>query len=309
MTSPLWTPTRERALATNMATFARVTGSSPLDYSSLYDWSIRQPADFWAALWRYGEVVGEQGDEVLRLEANLAACRFFPRATLNYAENLLARLPEDRPALVTYDESARVSTLSAEALRADVAAFASVLRSSGIERSDHVVAMLPNAAQVLVAMLAAASIGAVFSSASPDFGATAVLDRFGQIEPTAFIGCTEYTYAGKLIDCSQKVTEIAEALQSLRLRITVGERRLVGFGDWHELLAAHAGAPLTFEPLPFDHPLYVLYSSGTTGKPKCIVHRAGGVLLMHVREQRLHADIRAGDVVTYYTTTGWMMWN
>src|SRR5215207_838572 len=216
MTSPLWTPTRERAMATNMATFARVTGSSPLDYSSVYEWSIRQPADFWSALWRYGEIIGEQGDEVVRLEPNLAACRFFPRATLNFAENLLARLPADEPALVVYNESGRVSTLSAEALRGDVAAFASVLRSSGIERSDRVVAMLPNAAEVLVAMLATASIGAVFSSASPDFGVTAVLDRFGQIEPTAFIGCTEYTYAGKSIDCSEKVNEIAEALPSLR---------------------------------------------------------------------------------------------
>jgi len=169
--------------------------------------------------------------------------------------------------------------------------------------------MLPNAVEVIVAMLAAASIGAVFSSASPDFGTPAVLDRFGQIEPTVLIGCTEYTYAGKFIDCAQKVSEVADALPSLRLRITVGNRRLVGFGAWSELLAEHAGAPLTFEPLPFDHPLYVLYSSGTTGQPKCLVHRAGGVLLMHLREQRLHADIRPGDVVTYYTTTGWMMWN
>jgi acetoacetyl-CoA synthetase len=309
MSAPLWAPAPDRALATNLAAFARVTGASPLDYRSVHEWSTRQPRDFWPAVWRFCEIVGDPGDEGLRDDDNLAAVRFFPHATLNFAENLLARLPNDQPALVAYNEAGQVASVSADELRAMVAAFASVLRTSGVESGDRVVVMLPNGLEAIVAMLAATSLGAVFSSASPDFGVTAVLDRFGQIQPTAFIGCTEYTYAGKFVDCTEKVADIADGLSTLRLRITVGEQPLAGFGVWSELLAAHHGAHLAFAQLPFDHPLYVLFSSGTTGKPKCIVHRAGGVLLMHAKEHRLHCDIKPGDVALYYTTTGWMMWN
>lgn len=306
---PLWTPPVDRAMSTNLAQFARSTGFPPLDYDAIYRWSISAPAAFWRAVWQFCGIVGQAGDETLRPDANLAAVRFFPNATLNVAENLLARLPPGQPALVSYTEHGRSGSLGADELRSGVAAFAAVLRNAGVTTGDRVVVMLPNGAEAMIVMLAAASIGAVFASASPDFGVTAVLDRFGQIEPVVLVGCGSYGYAGKHIDCRDKLTQIAADMGSVRLRVVVGDTEVDGFEPWAELIGRHTGAALTFEQLPFDHPWYVLFSSGTTGKPKCIVHRGGGVLLMHAKEHRLHCDIRPGDVVAYYTTTGWMMWN
>ena len=311
----LWTPSPERALGTNLAAFAREVGLDPLDADALHAWSVAEPDAFWRAVWKSCEIVGEPGTITLlrdpNRDANLAAARFFPDATLNVAENLLARLPHDRPALIDYTEAGRVGELWASELRSAVARCAALFRDAGVGVGDRVVVVLPNGREAIIAMLAAASIGAVFASASPDFGVAAVLDRFGQIEPVALIGCAEYTYAGKSIDCRAKLAEIAEGLPTTRLQVIVGAGRQTvdGFIDWRAALAEHPDARLTFTRLPFDHPWYVLFSSGTTGKPKCIVHRAGGVLLMHAKEQRLACDVRAGDVVTYYTTTGWMMWN
>lgn len=310
----LWTPSIERALGTNIAAFARSVGLDPLDARALYTWSVAAPDAFWRALWTFCEIVGEPGATTLvadpNPDPNLAAARFFPEATLNVAENLLARLPDDRPALVAYTEAGRIGELASAQLRAAVAACAALFRDAGVSVGDRVAVVLPNGPEAIIAMLAATSIGAVFASASPDFGAAAVLDRFGQIEPAVLIGCAEYTYAGKHIDCRAKLTEIADGLPTTRLQVVVGgDQPADGFIEWSAALAEHADATLTFTRLPFDHPWYVLFSSGTTGKPKCIVHRAGGVLLMHAKEHRLGCDVRAGDVVTYYTTTGWMMWN
>ncbi len=263
-------------------------------------------------MWEFGEIIGERGDEALRPGANLADSRFFPNARLNVAENLLARLPTNGPAIVAYTETGRTATLSSDELRSAVASCAAVLRASGVQVGDRVVVVLPNGPEAIIAMLAAASMGAVFASASPDFGVAAVLDRFGQIEPLVLIVCETYMYAGKQIDCRSKLSEIANGLPSVKTRIAVGSfDGLIpdSFEPWIETLAGHVGAALAFNRLPFDHPWYVLFSSGTTGPPKCIVHRCGGVLLMHAKEHRLHCDIRPGDVVTYYTTTGWMMWN
>ena len=256
-------------------------------------------------------IVGDPGQEVLRRHANLAACRFFPQGRLNVAENLLTRLPADAAAIVAHDESGRVRSLSADELRGAVAAFAQALREAGVGAGDRVAAFVVNGPEAMVAMLAAAAIGASFASASPDFGVTAVLDRFGQIEPVVLVGTADYVYAGKRIDCRAKLAEIAAALPTLRLRVVLGDpdESLAGFVMWAAVQQTHQGARLEFEQFPFDHPWYVLFSSGTTGKPKCVVHRTGGVLLMHAKEHRLHCNISAGDVVTYYTTTGWMMWN
>jgi len=306
--TPLWTPSTERALATNLAAFAKTIGLDPLDYPALHSWSVENLDEFWRSVWDTAEIIGDPGNTAVALDTDLAASRFFPGARLNVAENLLARLPVDRPALVAYTEAGRGRALGAGELRADVAALAAAFRSAGVAVGDRVVVVLPNAPEAIIAMLAAASIGAVFASASPDFGVTAVLDRFGQIEPTVLIGCTGYVYAGKPIDCRAKLAEVAAGLPTVRLCIAVGETQ-PGFDSWTAVLDAHRGASLHVEQLPFDHPWYVLFSSGTTGKPKCIVHRAGGVLLMHAKEQRLHCDVRAGDCVMYYTTTGWMMWN
>ncbi len=294
-------------LSTNLAAFARSVGRDPLDYAALHQWSVAAPDEFWRAVWTWCEIVGEPGERVLDPGPDLAAARFFPDAMLNVAENLLARLPTNRPAVIAYTEAGRTATLSATDLRDAVAACAAAFREVGVAVGDRVVVMLPNGPEAIIAMLAATSIGAVFASASPDFGVNAVVDRFGQIEPVVFIGCAEYRYARKHIDCRAKLAEIADALPTARLRLVVGDA--AGFESWSDTLARHDGAELSFTRLPFDHPWYVLFSSGTTGKPKCIVHRTGGVLLMHAKEHRLHCDIRAGDVATYYTTTGWMMWN
>ena len=309
----LWRPTTDRALGTNIARFARHARFDPFDYAALHRWSIVEPSEFWTAIWEQCDIVGTRGDTVLQRDADLAACRFFPQARLNVAENLMARLPSMQPAVVAYTEEGRHRSLSSDELRSDVAAFSQALRQSGVGVGDRVVVLLPNGPEAIVAMLAAASIGASFASASPDFGVTAVLDRFGQIEPVVFIGCDEYVYAGKQIDCRAKLAEIVGGLPSVRLRVCVTRAPQMpvpsGFLSWTDALLHNQAAVLIFEQLPFDHPWYVLFSSGTTGKPKCIVHRAGGVLLTHAKEHRLHCDIRAGDVVTYYTTTGWMMWN
>jgi acetoacetyl-CoA synthetase len=283
----------------------------PTDYAALHRWSVHDPAGFWSAIWRECDIVGTAGDAVVEPHHNLAAARFFPNARLNVAENLLAHLPTDRPAIIAYNEDGLTRSWSAAELRAAVAGFAQALRTSGVVAGDCVVAFVPNAPEAMIAMLAAASLGAAFASASPDFGVTAVLDRFGQIEPVVLIGCAGYAYGGKQLDTRAKLAEISAGLPTVRLRVMIGapDETLAGFVAWTDLLEQNAGAELAFVQLPFDHPWYVLFSSGTTGKPKCIVHRAGGVLLMHAKEHRLHCDIRAGDVVTYYTTTGWMMWN
>ena len=311
MSGALWSPSPERALGTNMARFASAVNHNPLDYASLHRWSVDEPDRFWAAVWRECGIVGDPGDEVLRPHQNLAAARFFPNARLNVAENLLAHLPTDRPAVVAYTEEGFDRSLSAADLRSLVGEFAQALRDAGVVSGDRVAAFLANGPEAMIAMLAAASIGASFASASPDFGVTAVLDRFGQIEPLVLVGCAGYSYGGKRLDTRAKLAEIAAGLPTVRLRVLVGGSTgdVEGFVGWTDLLHAHQGGVLTFAQLPFDHPWYVLFSSGTTGKPKCIVHRAGGVLLMHAKEHRLHCDIRADDVVMYYTTTGWMMWN
>jgi acetoacetyl-CoA synthetase len=312
--SPLWTPSTERALGSNLAAFARATGHDALDWPALYAWSIDDLSTVWRALWDFCEIVGDPGPGPWLVEepGNLAAARFFPGATLNVAENLMARLPDNAPALVAYDESGRVEAVDSDDLRGRVAAVAAELREAGVGEGDRVAAMLPNGPEAIVAMLAATSIGAVFSSASPDFGAPAVLDRFGQIEPVVLIGCASYCYNGRSIDTRAKLAEIAGDLPTVRRKIVVGEPGvglIDDFVPWGDILARHVGAVLTFTRLPFDHPWYVLFSSGTTGKPKCIVHRAGGVLLMHAKEHRIGCDVKPGDVVTYYTTLGWMMWN
>ena len=304
MPGPIWTPSPERIAGANMTRFGR---HAP--YAELYDWSIERPEEFWAAMWSFGGVIGERGHRVVAGIDRMPGARFFPDARLNFAENVLRPRADDQPAgapddpaIIFASEERPLQSMSWRELRAAAAACAQAFRQAGIQPGDRIAAYLPNTPQAIVAVLGAAAIGAVWSSCSPDFGVQGVLDRFGQIQPRILIAADEYVYGGKRFDLRAKVAEIVARLPTV-------ERAIVGTAGWESFLAAHRGAAPAYTRLPFDHPLYVLYSSGTTGVPKCIVHGAGGTLIQHLKEHQLHCDIRPGDRVFYFTTLGWMMWN
>jgi acetoacetyl-CoA synthetase len=246
----------------------------------------------------------------------MPGARWFPDARLNFAETLLRERPDDEIAITFWGEEQVQEKLAFGELKKRVASLAACFRAQGLGPGERIAAYLHNGPQAVIGMLACASIGAVWSSCSPDFGVNGVLDRFGQIEPSLLIFSDGYFYKGAKIDRLENAREIAKRLPSVRGVLVIpyiqDDPPLDGFGNarrWPIDLAEHEGAPLEFEPLPFDHPLYVMFSSGTTGAPKCIVHGAGGTLLQHLKEHQLQCDVKAGDRVFYATTTGWMMWN
>jgi acetoacetyl-CoA synthetase len=305
MPGPLWTPSPERIAAANLKRFIEFTArrgrTAAPDYPALHDWSIARPLEFWDAMWDFGGIRGDKGSRVAVDMERMPGARFFPDATLNFAESVLSR-DGASPAIISGSEEGESRSLSWSALRAEVAACAAALRAMGIRPGDRVAAYLPNTPDAIVGVLGAAAAGAVWSSCSPDFGVPGVLDRFGQIEPRLLLAADRYVYGGKTFDQRPKIAEAVRQLPTL-------ERAIVGADEWDAFLAPHRGAPLSFERLPFNHPLYILYSSGTTGVPKCIVHGAGGTLIQHLKEHQLHCDIKPGDRVFYFTTLGWMMWN
>ena len=288
------------------------------DYAALYAWSIEAPAEFWAAVWRFcGIRAARPYDTVLRDGTQMPGAKWFEGARLNFAENLLEH-GASGIALIFANERGERSELSWDELRAQVASVAAHLRTLGVGRGDRVAAFIANRPEAVVAMLATASIGAVWSSCSPDFGADAVLDRFGQIRPKVLFATDGYFYNGRTIDSLPTVRAVSARLADLAAVVVVpyaaaepdlgglpkGLQKAVAFG---ELLEPRAEP--RYEAVAFDDPLYILYSSGTTGVPKCIVHGVGGTLIQHLKEHVLHTDMRAGDAVFYFTTCGWMMWN
>ena len=273
-------------------------GDPAEDYSTLHAWSTEHPGEFWAMVWDELGVIGDRGERLHQPGPRLRDHRFLPDATLNVAENLL-REPSDDLAIVFRGEDGEAVDVTRAELHDMVGRIQVLLRDAGVEVGDRVVAWLPNRPETYAVMLACAGLGAVFASTSPDFGTDGVIDRFGQIEPTVLLSVPDYAYNGKRHDCAGRLDEIVSALPSLRASIVVEP-------GW---LDAVGSTPITFVPLPFDHPWYVLFSSGTTGKPKCIVHRTGGVLLKHLTEHVFHSDLGPGDRVFYFTTAGWMMWN
>jgi acetoacetyl-CoA synthetase len=316
--APLWTPSADRIARARLTAFVDVVASRcavPIHgYRELYDFSIGRPADFWKTMWDFGRIIGEPGERVAIDMDRMPGARFFPDARLNFAENVL-RQRGDGPALTFNGENQRHRTLTHDQLRQAVARFAHALRARGVRAGDRVAGYIPNMPEAIIAALGAASIGAVWSSASPDFGVQGVLDRFGQIEPRLLVTCDAYFYGGKAHDIRDKVRASVDHLPSIATVVVVpyvaDEPPLDGIRggvSWAEFTAGHSDVE-QYEPLPFDHPLYILYSSGTTGIPKCIVHGAGGTLIQHLKEHQLHCDIQPGDRVFYFTTCGWMMWN
>ncbi len=318
---PLWTPTAERVAATRMEAFRRsVAADHPeiVDSVALHAWSVVSPGDFWQRLWTYSDVIGEPGAVAFdAADGSIRGARFFPESSVSYAENALAERPgAGEEAIVAISEHGERQSLTWPELRAAVASLAAALVTDGVRPGDRVAAYMPHVTETIVAFLAANAIGATFTSTSSDFGVDGVVDRFGQTQPTVLVAADGYRYAGKEFDCLDRIASIVEQLPSVRRTVVVGVLNaapdvsaIAGAVRWAEYLAPQVNAPLRFTRLPGDHPVYILYSSGTTGKPKCITHRALGVLLMHLKEHQLHCDISAGDRVLYFTTCGWMMWN
>ena len=331
--APVWTPSAARAARANLTRFLhRVRAEAPgaetvTDVSSLHRWSVAHPEAFWPLVWEFCGVVAEEragqaawdavgvGLERMAPPDPVLGPRWFPGARLNFAENLL-RFDDDREALVFWNEAGRQSAVSYRELRARVASAAAALADEGVVTGDRVAGFLPNLPEAVIAMLATASLGAVWSSCSPDFGVNGVYDRFGQIRPRVLIAADGYRYSGKRIDLLPRVREIRERMNGIERVVVVpytdprpdlsSVPDAVLWADW-----THGGSVRrpSFSRLPFDHPLYIMYSSGTTGLPKCMVHGAGGTLLQHLKELVLHTDLGRDDRIFYFTTCGWMMWN
>ncbi|MFZ5755553.1 MAG: acetoacetate--CoA ligase [Pseudomonadota bacterium] len=316
----LWTPSPQRIAAARITAFRagieQTHGVSFDGYRAFQRWSCDHPGAFWQAVWDSAGIVASQPATTARSGGSgIREARWFERARFNFAENLL-RTEGREIALVSRHEQGRHRTLARAQLREEVRQVAAQLRALGIRPGDRVAGFLPNIAEAVIAMLAAASVGAVWSSCSPDFGIQGVLDRFGQIAPRVLFCADGYLYNGKEIDSLARVRDIRAAIPSLEKVVVIPFRHaapdLAGIDNairYDEFVTQAPATPLTFEQLPFDHPLYILYSSGTTGVPKCIVHGAGGTLLQHAKELLLHTDVNADDVFFYYTTCGWMMWN
>ena len=319
MSDILWQPNQDRIEQANVTAFRKNAGQlyniNLADYTELYQWSIDEPEQFWSTLWNYADVRGEPGAVVLINGDKMPGAQWFPEGRLNFAENLLRRR-DDVQAIVFWGEDQVKRSLSHRELYDQVSQLAQALQTLGIQPGDRVAGYLPNMPETIMAMLAATSIGAIWSSCSPDFGVRGVLDRFSQIEPKVLFCANGYFYNGKAHDSLSKIEDILQELPSVEQVIVVpytdAKPALDNINNavlWPDFLSAYPAKTIDFVRMPFNHPLYIMFSSGTTGVPKCIVHGAGGTLLKHLCEHLLHTDVKSDDRLFYFTTCGWMMWN
>jgi len=320
MAKLLWEPSKARIRNTNMYRFMNFInasyGQNFNEYNSLYQWSIDNIPDFWAAMWEFGEIIASKTfQQVVDDLGEMPGAKWFSGARLNFAENLLRR-KGNQTALIFKGEDQDVTRKTYAEVYNEVACIAKVLRAAGIRIGDRVVGFMPNMPETIIAMLAGASIGAIWSSCSPDFGIKGVLDRFGQIKPKVLFTADGYFFKGKRLDSLQRIADILRELPSIEKVVVVPyTQKDPDIGNvpqavlYRDFKSAESGLTIEFEQLPFDHPLYIMYSSGTTGRPKCMVQSAGGILIHHLKELLLHTDLKPDDTIFYFTTCGWMMWN
>jgi acetoacetyl-CoA synthetase len=315
---PIWEPSPERKKAANLTQFIGLVNArhdrSISTYRELQQWSVSHISDFWALMWEFGGVKASAPYQTPVADLDdMLGVRWFPGARLNFAENLL-RFRDDRTALVFRSEVSEPRRLTYAQLYDQVARLASSLKQSGVGLGDRVAGFMPNMTETVVAMLATTSLGAIWSSCSPDFGPGGIVDRFQQIEPKVLFTADGYSYNGKTYDSLERVAAVLPAIPSLEKVIAVpyvGSRikapdKTIWYGDF---IAQGSEPEIKFEQLPFDHPIYIVFSSGTTDKPKCVVHRAGGILIQHLKELMLNTDMKRDDTIFYFTTCGWVMWN
>ncbi len=309
---PLWTPSGARTILGDFNEKAESeTGQSFPDYQALWRWSVENQEDFWDKVWDFCGVIGDKGDAVLSDPDKMFGAQFFPQGRVNFAENLLRRR-DGETAIVFRNEKAEERSLSFKELYEQVSKWQQAFKAAGVKEGDRVAGYMPNIPETIVAMLAATSLGAIWSSASPDFGVQGVIDRFGQIEPKILVSVDGYYYNGKEVDCLAKIKEVQPQIKGLEKTVIVpflGKGALDGTVSQAEFLDGFEPGDVEFNRVEFNHPLFIMFSSGTTGVPKCIVHGHGGTLIQHLKEHKLHCDVKPGDKVFYFTTCGWMMWN
>ena len=315
MNKILWNPDKEIMHSSSMMklgkTFGFVKDDENLDYASLHNWSVNNLDTFWREVWEGNNIIGNFGEEVFSSNEDIRKASFFPDAELNFAENLLVG-DENRQAISFHGEGRESFSLTLKQLRENVASLAKWMKEVGVEKGDCIATLLPNCPETIITMLAASSLGAVFTSCSPDFGIEGILDRFGQSKPKILISCDGYGYGGKIFEIKKKTIEVKKSISSINELVFVNylsKNKEEDSLSWNNILEKNKTKKINFERVPFNSPLYILYSSGTTGKPKCIVHSVGGVLLQHIKEHTYHCDFRKDDRIMYFTTCGWMMWN